>query len=69
MSSYTVELECSIEDSLRTLALSKGTSISDILKRSILTYKVLSTELARKPGSKLSITDSDDDVLKDIVLF
>lgn len=40
-----------------------------MIKRSIFTYKVLSTTLAETPGSKLSLTDSKDTILKDIVLF
>ena len=65
---YTVDLDATFDNTLSALASQKGTTKAEIIKRALATYKVLSAQTPSESGMKVSITDSQDKVLKDVLL-
>ena len=43
-------------------------SKTEIIRRALSLYKYLEEEIQREDGRKISITDKDDKILKDIVI-
>lgn len=66
MARYTIDVGEKFDEILTTLARSNETTKSEIIRRAVATYSVL-TEQATD-GRKVSITDMRDRVLKDILL-
>ena len=67
-SRYTVDLDPAFDSTLTALASDKGVSKAEIIKRALATYNYLSTQAPMSSNMKVSITDSADKVLKDVVL-
>ena len=65
---YTIDLDPSFDQALSGLAESKGTSKAEIIKRALATYKYISGQAPTNSDRKVSITDQNDKVLKDIVI-
>ena len=67
MPRYTFEFAKEIDKTFTRLAEEKGTTKADILRRALASYAYLEKE-TRDENRKVSITDSGDHVLKDVVL-
>ena len=67
-SRFTIDLDSSFNQKLSTLAEEKNTTKAEIIKRALATYSYISGQMPTDSGRKVSITDSDDKVLKDIII-
>ena len=67
-SRYTIDLDPTADDTLSSLAAAKGTTKADIIKRALASYSFISEQTRANSGRKVSITDAEDNVLKDIVM-
>lgn len=65
---YTIDLDQTFDETLSELAATKGTSKAEIIKRALATYGYISGQASPASGRKVSITDNNDKVLKDIVV-
>jgi hypothetical protein len=71
---YTMELDDSVDATLKALAKAKETTKSDIIKRALASYAYLSNQIlpSKLSGAttelKVSLTDKQDKVVKDVVL-
>jgi hypothetical protein len=65
---YTIDLDRAFDDVLAGLAAQKGTTKAEIIRRALATYRVLSQHAPMDTDRKVSITDSTDTVLKDILI-
>ena len=65
---YTIDLDQTFDKTLTELAAAKGTSKAEIIKRALATYGYISGQASPVSGRKVSITDNNDKVLKDIVV-
>jgi predicted transcriptional regulator len=68
MPRYTIDMGEDIDRLLSQLAATKGTTKSEIIRRALASYNYLITNAAPEQGKKVSITDQEDRVLKDVVL-
>ena len=67
MGRYTIDFEPAFEKSLDELIGSTGaTSKADIIRKALASYKYLKD--AERQGGKVSITNQQDEVQKDVVL-
>lgn len=65
---YTIDLDEAFDRNLTGLAERKRTTKADIIKRALATYSYISGQATPDSGRKVSITDADDKVLKDVVI-
>jgi len=65
---YTIDLDAAFDEKLSALAAEKHTTKAEIIKRALATYNMLSTQAPINSKNKVSITDEDDRVLKDIII-
>jgi hypothetical protein len=65
MGKLTVQFTGRIDDDLEALAREQGVPKTQVIRRAIALMKFIEDE--RDKGHKVSITDNDDRVLKDIV--
>lgn len=65
---YTIDLDEKFDQTLSGLAAEKGTTKAEIIKRALATYSFISGQTPADSDRKVSITTSDDKVLKDIVI-
>lgn len=65
---FTVDLDKTFDDTLSGLAKDKGTTKAEIIKRALATYSFISGQAPLGSDKKVSITDTDDRVLKDIII-
>lgn len=65
---YTIDLDEKFDQALSGLAAQKGTTKAEIIKRALATYSFISGQTPADSDRKVSITTSDDKVLKDIVI-
>lgn len=65
---YTIDLDPVFDKTLAGLAVAKGTSKAEIIKRALATYSFISRQIPAESGRKVSITDASDKVLKDIII-
>lgn len=68
MARYTVDLSEDIESLMTGLAKEKRTTKAEILRRALASYGFLIRSTDPDKGTKVSITDENDRVLKDVVL-
>ena len=69
MPRYTIDVGDKFDSILKELSVANETTKSEIIRKAVALYSYLSQELENKErGKKLSITDREDRVLKDIVL-
>lgn len=64
---FTVDLNDDFSTKLSDLAIKEGTTKADIIKKAIITYHVL--QKYNTDTTKLSVTNMEDEVLKDIVFL
>ena len=65
---YTIDLDPTFDQTLGRLAEEKHTNKAEIIKRALATYSYISGSMSTHPTQKVSITDQDDKVLKDIII-
>jgi hypothetical protein len=66
---YTIDLGEKIDNVLTRLALENETSKAEIIKRAVAVYNFLQREAGEnRPDRKVTITDNNDKVLKEICL-
>jgi metal-responsive CopG/Arc/MetJ family transcriptional regulator len=74
MTRYTMDLDSNIETRLNNLAKLKGTTKSEVIRRALASYSYLheqttsSSEGSPQGPLKVSLTDTTDRVVKDVVL-
>ena len=67
MPRLTIDVDDKFNDTLNELA--KGTSKADVIRRAIASYQYLKSETAEpNSGNRISITDADGKIQKDVVL-
>ena len=67
MPKLTVEFNDKMNEILEQLALEKGTTKADVLRRAVALYRYLDSEQNESQKNKVSITQNNK-VIKDIVL-
>lgn len=65
---FTIDLEPQFEHMLSELAQTKGTTKADIIRRAVASYNYLAEHTDANEGTKVSITNRRDQVLKDVLL-
>jgi hypothetical protein len=68
MSRFTLDFSPEFVTLLEGLAESKGLTKAEILRRAVASYSFLDGQTRSEPGRKVSITNQEDKVLKDVVL-
>ncbi len=68
MARYTIDMGEDVVKVLGDLATKKGTTKSEIIRRALASYNYLTQNAPPEEGKKVSITDQQDRVLKDVVL-
>jgi len=67
MPRYTIDTDEQFEKTLRTLA--NGGSKADVIRRAVQTYSYLKSQVPHAAsGQRVSITDANGVVLKDVIL-
>lgn len=64
---YTIDVDDELDAVLTSLSKEKGRNKADVIRRALTAYEYL-TGQTKSAGQKVSITTSDDRVLKDVVL-
>ena len=65
MAKYTIDLGTEFEQQLNQVAKDKSLSKAEIIRRAVATYIVISREAGQ--GNKVTITDKQDHILKELV--
>lgn len=69
MARYTMDVGEDFDQLLTQLAKDKSTTKSEIIRRAVASYKYLDSQVRTNGTSrKVSITNDQDEVLKDVVL-
>ena len=68
MPRYTIDFGKDFDERLSQLAKHKGTTKAEIIRRAVATYAFLAQQTEVEDGIKVSITDDEDQVLKDVIL-
>jgi len=68
MPRYSIDLNDQFDTKLSKMAVEKGTTKAEIIRRAVASYTYLHQQVEGDNGRKISITDGDDRVEKDIVL-
>lgn len=67
MARFTIDTDQQFDQNLTDLVNMTGGTKADVLRRALATYKYLKTE-DQQPENKVSITNKDNVVVKDVVL-
>jgi hypothetical protein len=67
MARFTIDTDQQFDRNLDDLVNMTGGTKADVLRRALATYKYLKTEDLH-PGNKVSITNKDNVVVKDVIL-
>lgn len=65
MAKYTIDLGTEFEQQLNQVAKDKSLSKAEIIRRAVATYVVISREA--RQGNKVTITDNQNHILKELV--
>ena len=65
---YTIDLDQTFDKTLSDLADQKGTTKAEVIRRALATYGFISGQTSPESGKKVSITDNQDKVLKDVLI-
>lgn len=68
MPRYTMDIGSDFEATLSELARQKQISKAEVIRRSVACYAFLIRELRKPGGHKVSITTTDDRIVKDVEL-
>ncbi len=67
MARFTVDTDQQFDRNLEDLVTLTGGTKADVIRRALATYKYLKTE-DQNPQYKVSITNSENQVVKDVIL-
>jgi hypothetical protein len=67
MARFTIDTDQQFDQNLDALVTMTGGTKADVLRKALATYKFLKTE-DQEPQNKVSITDKNNVVLKDVIL-
>jgi hypothetical protein len=67
MARFTIDTDQQFDQNLDDLVTMTGGTKADVLRKALATYKYLKNE-DREPQNKVSITNKDNVVLKDVIL-
>ena len=67
MARFTIDTDQQFDQNLNDLVNMTGGTKADVLRKAVATYKYLKTE-DQKSGNKVSITNKDNVVVKDVIL-
>ena len=67
MARFTIDTDQQFDQNLTDLVNMTGGTKADVLRKALATYKYLKTE-DQQPQNKVSITNKDNVVVKDIIL-
>ncbi len=65
MAKYTIDLGTEFEQQLKQVSQEKALSKAEVIRRAVATYVVISREASQ--GNKITITDKQDHILKELV--
>ncbi len=65
---YTIEINPDFDQLLTDLADTKNVTKAEIIRRALASYAYLEKQLSLKDNNKISITNDEDKVIKDIIL-
>jgi hypothetical protein len=67
MARFTIDTDQQFDQNLTDLVNMTGGTKADVLRKAVATYKYLKTE-DQQPENKVSITNKDNAVVKDVIL-
>ena len=67
MARFTIDTDQQFDQNLNELVNLTGGTKADVLRRAVATYKYLKTE-DQQPQNKVSITNQQNEVVKDVIL-
>jgi hypothetical protein len=67
MARFTIDTDQQFDQNLNDLVNMTGGTKADVLRKALATYKYLKTE-GQQPQNKVSITNADNQVVKDVIL-
>ncbi len=67
MARFTIDTDQQFDQNLNDLVNMTGGTKADVLRKAVATYKYLKTE-DQQPENKVSITNKDNVVVKDVIL-
>ena len=67
MARFTIDTDQQFDQNLNDLVNMTGGTKADVLRKAVATYKYLKTE-DQQPQNKVSITNKDNVVVKDVIL-
>jgi hypothetical protein len=67
MARFTIDTDQQFDQNLTDLVNMTGGTKADVLRKALATYKYLKTE-DQQPQNKVSITNKDNVVVKDVIL-
>ena len=67
MARFTIDTDQQFDQNLNDLVNMTGGTKADVLRKALATYKYLKTE-DQQPENKVSITNKDNVVVKDVIL-
>ncbi len=67
MARFTIDTDQQFDQNLNDLVNMTGGTKADVLRKALATYKYLKTE-DQQPDNKVSITNSANKVVKDVIL-
>jgi hypothetical protein len=67
MARFTIDTDQQFDQNLNDLVQLTGGTKADVLRKALATYKYLKTE-DQQPQNKVSITNADNQVVKDVIL-
>jgi hypothetical protein len=67
MARFTIDTDQQFDQNLADLVNMTGGTKADVLRKALATYKYLKTE-DQQPENKVSITNKDNVVVKDVIL-
>jgi hypothetical protein len=65
---YTIDLDPTYDEKLSSLAKEKGVTKADVIRRALATYTYISGQAPLGGPNKISVTNQEDKVLKDLIL-
>ena len=68
MARYTIDFGPDFDQLLESLAEKKGSTKAEIIRRAVASYSYLDKQVGAETGNKVSVTNQDDEVLKDVIL-
>jgi hypothetical protein len=67
MARFTIDTDQQFDQNLNDLVNMTGGTKADVLRKALATYKYLKTE-DQQPQNKVSITNAENQVVKDVIL-